>query len=173
MSKTINTFLCSVALLLLSVESGFACTCVEPSNIESFKLADAVFFGKAVNVGYFRSGTAFRVERAWKGVSISEVTVLTNPNVSSCGFRFEEGKSYVVYARKGSDGEYHTGSCTGTANVSSDGEQLAYLQGKATLPLTPGPMSYGKIGLTTALFVSLSLGFGFLLRMLIRILRAA
>jgi hypothetical protein len=172
MMRTIKTFLCSVALLLLSAESGFACSCLKvPSIDESFRDADAVFFGQAVDGSYSGVEVKFRVERAWKGVSFSEVTVLTSN--SSCGFLFEEGESYVVYASKMSGGEYATGACSGTVHIKHAGEQLASLKGKATLPLTPAPTNYWKIGLTTALFVSLSLGLGFLLRLLIRIRRAA
>ena len=104
-------------------------------------------------------------------MSISEVKVVTDDD--SCGFSFKEGERYVVYGRRMPGGEYSTWACSLTAEVSHAGEQLAYLQGKATLALTPAPTNYWRIGLTTALLVSLSLGFGFLLRLLIRIRRAA
>jgi hypothetical protein len=172
MIKTLKTFLCSVALLLLSAGSGFACGCVNvPSVAESFQDADAIFFGQAVDVNYSGDKVKFRVERSWKGVGASEVTVLTSN--SSCGFPFYKGESYVVYASKMPGGEYATGACSQTAHVSQGGEQLIYLQGKAPLPLTTAPTNYWKIGLTTALLVSLSLGLGFLLRLLVRIRRAA
>ena len=69
MTRTLKTFLCSVALLLLSAGDGFACDCVSvPSVAESFRDADAVFFGQAVDVSYAGVEIKFRVERAWKGV---------------------------------------------------------------------------------------------------------
>ena len=172
MTRIFKTLLCCLALLLFSSESGFACTCVKLPNVaEDFQDADAVFLGRVVDVSRFGFGTKLRVEQSWKGVSVDEITIFTSN--SSCGYLFEKGERYLVYAHKSSDGEYYTGACSGTTNVGSAGESLAFLQGKATLPLTPAPKNYWKVGLTTALFVSLFLATGFLLRLLVRMRRAA
>jgi hypothetical protein len=64
--------------------------------------ATAVFSGEVIDIGVLGEteeyAVRFAVERVWKGVSESEVTVRTFIDQGICGFPFEEGESYLVYA---------------------------------------------------------------------------
>ena len=52
----------------------------------------------------------FQVSQVWKGPQGEVLTVRTEWSEISCGYEFEEGRSYIVYARDG-----RTGFCTRTA----------------------------------------------------------
>jgi hypothetical protein len=72
--------------------------------------AEAVFSGTVVAVRDTMIGTSaeygpfprrkvtLRVDRAWKGVESKTVVVLTGQGGGDCGFPFERGESYLVYA---------------------------------------------------------------------------
>jgi hypothetical protein len=51
-----------------------------------------------------------------------------------CGFDFEVGNQYLVYAFKDEAGELSTGSCTGTARLEESRTNLAYLCGNRVAP---------------------------------------
>ncbi|WP_274365957.1 hypothetical protein [Paenibacillus thermotolerans] len=111
----------------------YACSCAMPRTVEEeFAAMDAVFSGKAVRVDRPAEGSSgdvtvrFEVERAWKGVDQAEVTLKTAQYEESCGFSFESGQSYLVYANK--DGEsWATNYCTRTAAIQKAGGDLKQL----------------------------------------------
>jgi hypothetical protein len=43
----------------------------------------------------------FAVDRSWKGVESSPVTIETHQDEATCGYPFEQGESYLVYAYGG------------------------------------------------------------------------
>ena len=49
-----------------------------------------------------------------------------------CGYRFEIGKEYLVYAYLGEDKKLSTGICTRTGLLTKADEDLAYIRGRAT-----------------------------------------
>lgn len=76
----------------------------------------------------------FQVERWWKGEATSEIFLVTDniknsdetANSSSCDYSFEEGKSYLVYA-KGKEGELRTNVCARTKPLTKAEEDLKIL----------------------------------------------
>jgi hypothetical protein len=67
-----------------------------------------------------------RVERSWKGPSCTELKVETGRGDGDCGYPFEVGKSYLVYAHK--DGEVlRTNICTRTRPMDIAEEDLTAL----------------------------------------------
>ena len=68
----------------------------------------------------------FQVDRAWKGVSEDTVTVRTSTQGAACGYFFNEGKSYLVYAF-GDEHSLSTGSCSNVAVIEAAGERIAFL----------------------------------------------
>jgi hypothetical protein len=93
-----------VAVALLAVPDGvFACDFAEPPPPEQARdEATAVFSGEVVDVGVLGEtqeyAVRFSVERVWKGVSDTEVTVRTHIDEGICGYPFEDGETYLVYA---------------------------------------------------------------------------
>lgn len=111
------------------------CSCVPPGPPrEALAQAEAVFSGRVVSVGEEQSGgnpdqpyLEVRIvpQRRWKGAAADTVTVLTPPNSAVCGFAFETGREYLVYA-EGGDG-LRVFLCSRTAALADAGEDLAAL----------------------------------------------
>jgi hypothetical protein len=78
-----------------------------------------------------------RVGEALSGATPGqEIEILTGMGGADCGFRFETGKSYFIYAYKSPDGKLGTGNCTRTAALEKATEDLEYLRSKAGTPET-------------------------------------
>jgi hypothetical protein len=108
----------------------------------------AIFLGKVLSVSYTAFGlgqdeVVLEVEEAFRGVSDTRVMLRTNHRESFCGFPFEKGKRYVVYAHSNSKGELSTDICQRTRAVEYAKEDLAYLRSLPTLP--PKSWIYGTV----------------------------
>lgn len=122
-----------------------ACTCVQPGSVQERKQqSHAVFEGKAVSVkesalALFGSSSkavkaSFQVNEVWKGQVAPTITVITAGASDSCGFTFEEGERYLVYASD-RDGHLEASLCGGTVHQSYAGEHLAVLGSGSVPPL--------------------------------------
>lgn len=112
----------AVVMLLIhvNVEPASACSCIELTPAEAFERADAVFVGEVtafkVRSGLFGKSSIdpttvqFAVSEVWKGPRQESMTIRTVRSEVSCGFEFDEGLKYLVYARDG-----QTGLCDRTA----------------------------------------------------------
>jgi hypothetical protein len=76
-----------------------------PPPQEALEEATAVFSGEVVSIdpvdddpGEQYIAATFAVDRAWKGVESSPVIVETHQDEGVCGFPFEVGETYIVYA---------------------------------------------------------------------------
>jgi hypothetical protein len=126
--KVLMALPCMVAILLMAVEGGQACTCMAPATAaEAFQQSSAVFRGKVNRiyqslwdtVGVTRTGNyrvKFEVMKRWKGAQAKSIVVVTRLSGEACGFPFEEKKEYLVYVASGPAG-IETGICTGTKSV--------------------------------------------------------
>jgi hypothetical protein len=128
----VSRFLSMLLLALLASSHAAACSCViSPPPREALKGADAVFVGKVVG-GLTTSPssrgvlTHFLVRSAWKGCWTSAVAVDGTAGGSNCGYSFEMGEEYLIYARR-RDGELYTSQCTRTAPAREAMEDLAAL----------------------------------------------
>jgi hypothetical protein len=59
----------------------------------------------------------FRVLDAWKGVLQPTATASTHIQSPTCGYRFEEGRRYLVYAWLSGSGELSVSSCSRTRRL--------------------------------------------------------
>lgn len=136
MKKLLLSVLVITGLLTVNAQTAHACSCMIPgSPLEEMERSSFVFSGTAIEVeadstigdlnplGYT---VTFEVIESWKGVESSKVTVHTAADSAACGFPFEEGKDYIVYASELEDGiqVYSCGltSLLADANVSELGE---------------------------------------------------
>lgn len=106
--------------------TGYACKCVEPkSPIQELGKSSAVFSGKVMD--QLEKGKTqlvlFDVKESWKGLNDSQVIVETDNSSSSCGYEFEDGKEYIVYANE-TDGRYEVTLCSRTELLSAASEDL-------------------------------------------------
>ena len=114
MKKSLLALFVFAALFTAQAQPAYACSCVRPGTPqEEMENADAVFSGTvtriedSTNYGY---DVTLEVSEAWKGVEGTSIVVHTGMGGGDCGFGFEEGQEYVVYASL-TDGELHVYSC--------------------------------------------------------------
>jgi hypothetical protein len=86
--------------------SVYACSCAQPQTVnDQFSRSEAVFAGKVLEVkeqknvnGSMTRAALFDVSRIWKGGTESQIIIHTGSGGGDCGFNFEKGKEYLVYA---------------------------------------------------------------------------
>lgn len=115
-NRFLTTVLGVAVVLLAHSSSASACSCFDPSPVdEAFDKATAVFFAELVDEepdfepGY-PSGPlppwyrfpvrelTFRVIVSWKGVSSTNIGLVTSAGGFSCGFYGDIGERYLIYA---------------------------------------------------------------------------
>lgn len=140
------------ALLSLAPASVSGCTCVPtPPPCAALWESDAVFTGivheiesRSDDTGFVRNRVKFTAVEFWHGDQSSVVDVLTGRGGGDCGYRFEIGQRYVVYAnRTESSGGLVTSICHRTRPISEAAEDLAYFASLASAPR--GGTIYGSV----------------------------
>lgn len=114
----------------------FACTCIESRlPIEELEKSTAVFTGKVIDIDVRRGivlssadpvKVTFDVSETWKGPDYKVLVVTTVRYSASCGYPFEQGEEYIVYAR-GEEDKLNTGICSRTKLLAAAEEDLATL----------------------------------------------
>jgi hypothetical protein len=114
----------ATAVVAGSPAEALGCSCAAPATpADALARSSAAFVGRVIDIdkpfldslGLTRSGlhdVTFRIDRAWKGVSGDTVVIRTRLTGESCGYRFDIGRDYLVYAS--GDAALITGICTGT-----------------------------------------------------------
>lgn len=135
--------------LMSAPENCLACSCAPPPGPAVARdRAAAVFAGRvsAIDQGQSADGAShyqvtIQVSTVWKGAVGRETVVFTSSNSASCGYSFEVGKDYLVYAAKTGgetpraypDNALSTGLCSRTSPLASAGDDLAAL-GTGAMP---------------------------------------
>lgn len=133
-----NAILTLASLLFLSAESVVACSCGKLPTCEAYGSAKAVFIGKVVEgkaaermSDMITAKTKdltfqFLISRAFIGAKKGDVMdVHTGFGFGDCGFPFEKGEEYLVYAFE-HDGRLHTGICRPFLSVRSTPNNFSY-----------------------------------------------
>jgi hypothetical protein len=83
----------------------------------------------------------FQVSTVWKGTAAQTLSVQTARDGASCGYTFQAGQEYVVYANGGA-ADLQVSRCSRTKLLAEAGEDLAALgTGSAPTPaVTPTPV---------------------------------
>jgi len=96
--------------------------------------------GKVESFEFIENGNRrlakFSLVKIWKGDRSAVSEIYTGANSAICGYEFQVGETYVIYAYKGDNGRLHTNICTRTAPVEAAGEDLKYLQSLSYYPLS-------------------------------------
>lgn len=140
-------FLIAASLLVLNTTAANACSCVPTTPQQSLKNSKEVFAGKVIDIvdqsgsnpeasGYLGGfKVTFEVSKVWKGKLEKQQVVLTSGSSASCGYNFEKGKEYLVYAN-GQGTQLQTGLCSGTTLLTNAQRDLAVL-GRGKTPAAP------------------------------------
>lgn len=98
-----------VSIVTIFIPSNvYACSCVQPLTVEAeFSRSEAVFAGRVLEVkenrnlsGSVTKSALFEIRQIWKGGSESQIIIQTGGGGGDCGYHFEEGKEYLVYAHR-------------------------------------------------------------------------
>lgn len=124
-------------VLLLVPSRADACSCVAGLPIcQTFWQADAVFAGEVLSIdplpegadpGFSRKRVRFRVQQTWRGEVEGEVEIRTGAGGGDCGYRFEKGETYLVYAQE-HGGLLSTSICSRTKKLGTAREDLQYIK---------------------------------------------
>ena len=91
---------------------------------------------------------SFDVARSYRGAQQKNVRIRTGVGGGDCGFKFEVGKQYLVYAFAGKSGQLATGICSGTARLEESKANLSYMRGEPIVPESVGreiPVAEGQL----------------------------
>ena len=114
---------------LTSAGAAYACSCVAPPPPkEALAASDAVFTATvlAIDTTQTNRQVRVRVESSWKGAKCGEMTIVTGLNDADCGYDFQVGTSYLIYADR-NKGNLTTGICTRTTPTAQASEDLTAL----------------------------------------------
>jgi 5-hydroxyisourate hydrolase-like protein (transthyretin family) len=142
-------FLLAWTAVIASPSAATACSCVVGSPIcETFWRTDAVFSGEVVDISSAPGVkdqlplgnrlVRIRVIQAWRGGASGIVEVRTGSGGGDCGYNFQQGVRYLVFASQWS-GTLSTGICSPTRRLDEASAELAFLEGAAK------PSAIGRI----------------------------
>lgn len=127
------------AFLLIFTQSSYACSCeLQQSNSSleqqvkaAKKKSKAVFSGEVLEINESPDKdfllVSIRVRSIWKGVKGKEIVVVTGKGKGDCGYPFQVGKNYLVYAYKTSNRQLATNICQRTALLSDANKDILIL----------------------------------------------
>jgi hypothetical protein len=128
----------SIAIALLAttfaeVKRGHACSCLPPPPpSQAFAEARAVFIGKVISFeflpGMHQRLAKIQVLKIWKGTASEADSLLTAANSAACGYDFQVGETYIIYAHQYNVGILATNICTRTKPAQHAAEDLKFLE---------------------------------------------
>jgi hypothetical protein len=136
MNKIIITTFLFAFFTVLSASSVLACSCVpqgsqsiETQVKEAYTNSTAVFVGEVVEViekpDVYITEVKFKDVKSWKNEFKDAVSITTGRGGGDCGYEFEVGKKYLVYA-DGDKNKLSTNICTRTSAFESN-KDVAFL----------------------------------------------
>jgi hypothetical protein len=121
-----------LASLVLTTTSAVACSCIGPgSPLEELAERDAVFSGRVLAitmVNEYDLQAHVMVYSSWKGSPSGVIAVQTSIESSMCGYFFEVGGEYLIYANDITDSDaLWTDNCQRTNRLSLADSDLTEL----------------------------------------------
>lgn len=130
-----------MAANFITADMATACKCLPPpAPTVHAQQVDAVFAGVALQVGdhampadvenpegYQALRTTFLVTAVWKGLVRDTLAVVSGQGGGDCGYVFEPGRRYLVYAYV-EDGDLGTDICTRTTPFATAFEDRSQLR---------------------------------------------
>ncbi len=103
----INKLINALIFIFLIASITYGCSCDLPTNQspkkqvkEALAKSKAVFLGKVISINRinYSSEVTIEVIKSWKHIKTKKVVIYTGVGSGDCGYLFEIGKSYLVYA---------------------------------------------------------------------------
>ncbi|MHA6484259.1 hypothetical protein ACX1C1_20405 [Paenibacillus sp. strain BS8-2] len=127
-SRLVGALLAWIIIMSGSVlipKQAYACSCMQPVTVEEEKeRSDAIFDGTVISSNKPKSSKifssadsitwTFEAHEVWKGEVTPIINVASALSSTSCGYEFQEGKRYLVYAHM-VDGSLEASFCSRTA----------------------------------------------------------
>jgi hypothetical protein len=140
-------------VLLWPASDATACSCMSGIPLcESFWKTPVVFDGDVLRIeripdsarpsAFLRRLVTFKVIRAYRGGVESTIQIATGSSDADCGYPFEIGDRYLVYAHD-SAGTLSTGLCSRTRPLSKAAEDLEYLE--TAFDPSPAGRIFGRV----------------------------
>ena len=133
----------AVSAVTLFPRSADACSCMGPqAPCEAAWQVDAVFVAQVVRVERSSMRVRAHLLPLETFLGASDITsVDTGMGGGDCGYAFQPGETYVIYARGDkTSGRYSTGICNRTRPLSQASEDLDYLRSAARTPSNLGTL---------------------------------
>lgn len=152
-SSSAFNFLICLALAVLATTESLACSCIPTPNppCRAYWQTPVIFEGTVTefavvenNAKFFENRRAtFSVEKSHKGIDgTKETEIYTGDGGSDCGFPFQVGKRYLVYAYQ-ENGYLSTNYCGRTELIEGAKEDLDYFAQMAAMK--DGATIYGSV----------------------------
>lgn len=146
MKKILFVFCLLIAFWFVQPKQVSACSCVAPSTNntrilvrDAYKNSQAIFSGKVLEIVRNDSSYSFlvkmQVRKFWKGKLFKKIEISTALDSAACGFAFEVGKEYLIYAYK-NENKLTTNICSRTKLLTATTEDVAFLN-KLKKPISP------------------------------------
>ncbi len=121
-----------IAVILGVITIGYTCSCVTDVSLEDkYNMSSLIFIGKVLSIekadlGYI---VEFDVGSVYKGEFKDRISLYTNKDSASCGFNFEIGNHYLVYANDYGQ-RLETGLCSGNLLSNQSKDDIDFLENK-------------------------------------------
>lgn len=144
----------AIALTALLPGRAEACSCAGSGPpCQAVWSVDAVFAGivraieeidhDELGAPYRSKLVRFEIERSFRNATAGGVEIITAASGPACGYGFQVGKRYLVYAWKTKGGRLGTGLCSRTRPLENAADDLQYL---TSIPVTAtGARVYGRV----------------------------
>ena len=125
--KRVWIIVCNLVIALCSpTDRAFACQCVGVKSVGvSLESSAAVFAGRVKKI--YGTRITFVVDRSWKGKVPAEIMLYTPAQSTACGYEFEGGQPYLVYAYSEGKERLATDTCTRTKRLAEAEDDLTEL----------------------------------------------
>jgi hypothetical protein len=140
--KHLLTWFGALAVVVILPVVAEACSCFSGFPLcQTYWDTPAVFKGTVIEVEeirvpagrpdayYSKRRVHISVDETFRGNVSGVVPIATGAGGGDCGYNFEEGKSYLVYAYKNDEGQLGTGICTRTRPIEKADEDLEFIRG--------------------------------------------
>ncbi|MEM9163282.1 MAG: hypothetical protein AAGC54_09460 [Cyanobacteria bacterium P01_F01_bin.4] len=129
----VAALLLTPGMISINSEPAYGCSCIRPESASVERDRNtAVFAGEVSSLTPTATGYAvdFTVSDQWKGDLGENVQITTGPHSAACGYNFEVGQAYLVYAY-GDETDLSVSLCSRTTTLDNATADIAELNGES------------------------------------------